>query len=382
MADEWEDRVDTVSRTMLGLTIACARCHDHKFDPVSIRDYYALAGVFASTRMVNRRPDGKAEKDDTKADKMDPGTLHIVEDGDLQNLNIFLRGNVEQKGPVAERGFIEILTPGPPRVFTGSSGRGELADVIASRDNPLTARVMVNRVWGALLGRPLVTSPSNFGHSGERPSHPELLDDLAVRFMENGWSIKALVREIVLSATYRQASRASGADDPLFNHMSRRRLTVEQWRDAILTVSGELTEVPGAKSMPVDEPDNRQRTVYACVSRLQLNSLLAQFDYPDANVHSERRPVTTTPMQKLFILNSPFMQKRAAALANRLMAAVPGDEEARVTFAWHLLFSREPDNEERALARKFLSGGSNQKMQRWEQYAQILLASNELLYVD
>ena len=411
MADEWEDRVDTVSRTMLGLTVACARCHDHKFDPVSTRDYYAMAGVFASTRMVNRRPDGKAEKEDTKGDKMDPGTLHIVEDGDLQNLNIFLRGNVEQKGPVAERGYIEVLTSGPPRVFTAGSGRGELAEAIASRDNPLTARVMVNRVWGALLGRPLVNSPSNFGHSGERPSHPELLNDLAVRFMENGWSIKALAREIVLSATYRQGGgvvtsvnrgiviSAQGVSDdgrtferstestvPRFHDLTffrgPRRLTVEQWRDAVLFVSGELTEVPGAKSRPVDEPDNHQRTVYACVSRLQLNSLLAQFDYPDANVHAERRPITTTPMQKLFVLNSPFMQKRAAVLATRLAAASPGDEEARVTFAYRLLFSREPDNQERALARNFLSGGSNQKMSRWEQYAQILLASNEMLYVD
>ena len=382
MADEWEDRVDTVSRTMLGLTIACARCHDHKFDPVSTRDYYALAGVFASTRMINRKPDGTTEKEDVKGDKMDPGTLHVVEDGTLQNLNVFLRGNVEAKGPVVERGFIEVLSPGAPQIFTDGSGRRELAEVIASRDNPLAARVIVNRVWGALLGRPLVLTPSNLGHSGERPSHPELLDDLAVRFMENGWSLKTLVREIVLSATYRQSCRPAGTDSHLFGHMHRRRLTVEQWRDAVLAITGELTEAPGAKSQPIDAPDNHRRTVYAGVSRLQLNDMLIQFDYPDANVHAERRSVTTTPMQKLFVLNSPFMQKRAAALATRLAAAVPGDDAARVTFAYRLLFSREPDNEERALAAKFLSGGAHEKMPRWEQYAQALLASNELLYVD
>ncbi len=381
LADEWEDRVDTVSRTMLGLTVACARCHDHKFDPVSTRDYYALAGVFASTRMINRRPDGKAEKDDTKGNKMDPGTLHVVEDGDLQNLNVFLRGNVQQKGPLVERGFIEVLSP-HAKPFTDGSGRRELAEAIASRDNPLTARVIVNRVWGALMGRPLVLTSSNLGHSGERPSHPELLDDLTVRFMENGWSIKTLVREIVLSATYRQASLPAGADSDLFGHMLRRRLTVEQWRDAVLSVSGELTETPAAKSKTVDDPENHQRTVYAGVSRLQLNEMLIQFDYPDANVHAERRSVTTTPMQKLFVLNSPFMQKRAAALATRLAAASPGDEDARLTLAWRLLFSRDPDAGERTLARNFLSGGDHPKMQRWEQLAQILLASNELLYVD
>ena len=387
MADEWEDRVDAVSRTMLGLTVACARCHDHKFDPVSTRDYYALAGVFASTRMINRRPDGKAEKDDTRADKMDAGTLHVVEDGELQNLNVFLRGNVDTKGPVVERGFIGILSL-DAKPFTGGSGRLELADAIASRDNPLTARVIVNRVWGTMFGRSLVLTQSNFGRSGEPPSHPELLDDLAVRFMESGWSIKSLIREIALSATYRQSAGISpdkASRDPenrYFGHMNRRRLTVEQWRDAVLAVTGELKESLGAKSQPVDDPGNHQRTVYACVSRLQLNSLHAQFDYPDANVHAERRPVTTTPMQKLFVLNSPFMQTRATALATRLAAASPDDEEARLTFAWRLLFSREPDNDERSLARSFFNAGSNPRMQRWEQLAQVFLASNEFLYVD
>jgi mono/diheme cytochrome c family protein len=388
MADEWEDRVDTVSRTMLGLTVACARCHDHKFDPVSTRDYYALAGIFASTRMMNRKPDGSAEKEDTKADKMDPATLHVVRDGDLQNLNVFIRGNVEQKGPVVERGFIEVLQAGAPQPYKEGSGRRELAEAIASRSNPLTARVIVNRVWAAMFGRPLVVTPSNFGRSGERPSHPELLDDLAVRFMENGWSIKTLVKEIALSATYRQSTFAApekvsaDPDNHLLSRMHRRRLAVEQWRDTVLAVSGELVEAPGAKSQPVDDPGNHQRTVYACVSRLQLNALLLQFDYPDANVHAERRPVTTTAMQKLFVLNSPFMQTRAAALATRLMAAAPGDDAARITFAYRLLFSREPDDDERALARNFLSNGQRPAAQRWEEYAQVLLASNELLYVD
>ena len=387
MADEWEDRVDTVTRTMLGLTVACARCHDHKFDPITQRDYYALAGVFASTRMVNKTPDGRVEKDGVKADQMDPAMLHVVEEGDVQNLNLFVRGNVERKGAVVKRGYLEVLARGPAQTFTDGSGRRELADCIASRDNPLTARVFVNRVWGAFFGRPLVFTPSNFGHSGAVPSHPELLDDIAVRFMERGWSVKALVREIALSATYRQ-SAANDADKAARDQaneslwrMNRRRLSVEQWRDAVLAASGELEESPGAKSATVDDPANCRRTIYAHVSRLKLNDLLMQFDYPDANVHAEKRSVTTTPMQKLFVLNSPFMQRRAAAFAARLQGGAE-DDEARIALAYRLLFSREPDETERALALTFLQKTNVSEMSRWEQYAQLLLASNEMLYVD
>ena len=209
-ADEWEDRVDTVARAMLGLTVACARCHDHKFDPITMGDYYALAGVFASTRMVNRKPDGAVEKGDAQATNVSPATLHIVEDSDkVQDLPVFLRGDVERKGPVAERRFLRVLSPGEPQPFREGSGRKELALAIVDRANPLTARVMVNRVWGQFFGQPLVATPSNFGHSGQVPTHPQLLDGLAVRFMERGWSVKALAREIVLSATYRQASQYS-----------------------------------------------------------------------------------------------------------------------------------------------------------------------------
>src|SRR5437867_6511411 len=185
-ADEWEDRVDTVCRAMLGLTVACARCHDHKFDPITTRDYYALAGVFASTKMVNKTPDGKVVEGKVSADKMPPNTFHMVEDGEAQDLNVFIRGKVERKGPLAERRFLRLLSAGEPEPFKGGSGRRELADAIASPANPLTARVIVNRVWGLFFGRPLVPTPSNFGHSGMPPSHPELLDDLAVRFMANG----------------------------------------------------------------------------------------------------------------------------------------------------------------------------------------------------
>jgi hypothetical protein len=285
-ADEWEDRVDTVTRTMLGLTVACARCHDHKFDPILTRDYYALAGIFASTKMVNKTPDGVVDDKAKKESEMMPASLHIVEDGEPKNLNVFVRGNVDRKGPVVERRFLEILSRGEPAAFTDGSGRRELAEAIASRDNPLTARVFVNRVWGAFFGQGLVATPSNFGHSGATPSHPELLDDLAARFMDGGWSIKALVREILLSATYRQATASDSskaAADPentLLWRMNRRRLTVEQWRDTVLFLSGQLEEAPGAKSLDLDSPVNFQRTLYARISRLKLNDLLTLFDYP------------------------------------------------------------------------------------------------------
>jgi hypothetical protein len=387
MADEWEDRVDTVTRTTLGLTVACARCHDHKFDPVSQRDYYALAGVFASTRMVNKTADGRVQKADEKVIQWDPETLHVVEDGEPQDLNLFIRGNAARKGPVVPRRFLGILSAGTPQQFKEGSGRRELALAITDRNNPLTARVMVNRVWGMLTGRPIVATPSNFGHSGSTPTHPELLDDLAVRFMAGGWSVKSLVREIVCSSTYRQSAKAgeSARLDPaneLLGRMNRRRMTIEQWRDSVLYVSGRLG-AGGGESMELDDPENLRRTVYARISRLKLNDLLTQFDYPDANVHAEGRSVTNTPIQKLFVLNNPFVIEQAKALAARLTAeAADGGDAARIARAYRLLFAREPSRDEVRLGVEFLQEPEAWEMSRWEQYAQVLLASNEAIYVD
>jgi mono/diheme cytochrome c family protein len=393
-AEEWEDRVDTTCRTMLGLTVACARCHDHKFDPISMRDYYGLAGIFASTSMVNKTADGQVLKDDNKQEKgkpkpeVSPAILHIVEEGTPQNLNVFLRGNVENKGPIAERRFLEVLSPPGATPFTEGSGRRELAEHIASPDNPLTARVFVNRMWALFFGKPLVSTPSNFGHSGATPSNPELLDDLARRFMDNGWSIKWLAREIACSATYRQTSTCDPArfsrdpENKLLSRMNRRRLTFEQWRDTVLIDSDDLTESLGAKSVNIDDPDLTCRTVYARVSRLKLADELMRFDYPDANVHSEQRSVTTTPMQKLFLLNSPFILHHATDFAARLQAGAE-DDPARITLAYRLLYARDPDPTELALALTFLSRPAPASgTTRWEQYAQMLLISNESLYVD
>lgn len=396
MADEWEDRVDTVSRAFLGLTIACARCHDHKYDPVTTQDYYAMAGIFASTRLVNKTLDGKTieppkKQDDgaakKEAPKPAPAALHVVDDDTVRDLNVFVRGNVDRKGPVVERRFLRILCKGEPRAFTSGSGREELAEAIASRDNPLTARVMVNRVWALCFGHGLVGTPSNFGSQGQRPTHPELLDDLAVRFMENRWSLKKLVEELVLSATYRQQShldartQLSDPDNQWLSRMNRRRLPIEMWRDSVLAVSGDL-QGGGGPSLELDDPQNRQRTVYARISRLKLNDLLMQFDYPDANVHAEKRSVTTTASQKLFLLNSPFMLGEAHALAGRLTAGPKASNRSRIESAYRLLYGRAPGSVEMQLGLAFLARPNTAGLSQWDQYAQTLLAANEMMYVD
>jgi hypothetical protein len=402
MADEWEDRVDTVTRTFLGLTVACARCHDHKFDPITREDYYGLAGVFASTKMINRgqeEPIDDSEKP-LKNKEMSPKVIHMVEDGEAQDLNVFIRGNVNRKGPLAPRGFIRVLArEGQPAIKEGS-GRKEIAEDIADWRNPLVARVIVNRVWTLMTGNAIVASPSNFGHSGQIPANQDLLDFLATRFMAQGGSIKRLAREIALSATYRQASVVSPkmiSLDPanqLLGRMNRRRLTVEQWRDTVLYHSGELIR-EGGKSMELDDPKNFRRTVYARISRLQLNAVLMAMDYPDANVHAEKRAATTSAMQKLFQMNSEFMTAQAKAVAARIDCP-----EGRVQKIYWTMFNRAPDAEELKLAEIFLSqprrmavgatAGTGEApvlpkgaaMSRWEEYVQALLISNELMYVD
>ena len=236
------------------------------------------------------------------------------------------------------------------------------------------------------FGRPLVRSPSNFGSLGERPTHPELLDDLAVRFME-GWSVKRLLRGIVLSSAYRQTSRddekksMKDPDNALLWRMNRRRLDIEEWRDTILAVSGTLERSIGGPSHDPSEPSGRRRTVYSRISRLNLNGMLRLFDYPDPNVHSGERSVTVTATQKLFVLNSPFMAAKARALAERLLELDPENAE-RVNGAYRLIYGRPATAEERQLALDFLAVRGDEKLSRWEQYAQLLLASNELMYKD
>jgi hypothetical protein len=308
-------------------------------------------------------------------------------------MKVFIRGNPAQQGVLAPRRFLRILTSQEPARFTRGSGRLELAEAIASKDNPLTARVIVNRVWMHHFGKGIVGTPSNFGLLGERPTHPELLDYLADRLMQAGWSLKTLHRQILLSAAYQLSSRPDKSalhkdpDNRLLWRMNRQRLDVESWRDALLAVAGRLDRSLGGPTFDLGGDQNRKRTVYARISRHELNGMLRLFDFPDANITSEKRTETTVPQQQLFVLNSSFMITQARALADRLGRETKDDTEL-VRRAYSLAFGRSPEETELRLGVLYLSasdspgrGGSNQ-LNRRERYAQALLASNEFLYID
>ncbi len=391
MADEWEDRVDTVSRGLLGLTVACARCHDHKYDPIPTADYYALAGVFASTEMFNRPLNQTVAMQGKGQAKKPQDAYHLVRDGKPIDLNVMIRGDATKKGELVPRRFLTALSE-EPIFFKNGSGRSDLADAITAKSNPLTARVLVNRVWEQLVGQALVGTPSNFGALGEQPTHPDLLDDLAVRFMNHGWSWKWLQREIVLSSTYGQSSHIDpkklvlDPENRLLSRMPRRRLSVEAYRDAILSVSGRLNSTIGGHSMHPDKPDEGRRTLYSQISRMNLNPLLARFDFPDPNAHSAVRFETTTPLQKLFLLNSEFMVFQANRLATRLKQ-YGGSTRSKIEHAYQLLFSRDADEIEVSLAEQFLNQDKTNKETQtdpdaWPQYVQALLISNEMFMVD
>lgn len=381
MADEWEDRVDTLTRGVLGLTVSCARCHDHFYDPIPTADYYALAGVFASTEMFNKPMRDDCEmQNDGNTKKPDDADHLIREAKKMKHLPVYNRGDVTAPGDVVSRGFLTILGKGERVSFTEeNSGRLDLANEIVSTENPLTARVWVNRVWGELTGRPLVGTTSNFGKLGEKPSHPELLDDLSYRFMHEGnWSLKWLVREIVLSSTYRQSSdRNAGAaesdpDNTKLARMNRRRLPVEMWRDSLLVAAGQLDRAIGGPSFDASDPAAHRRAVYAKVSRLQLDPMLALFDFPDPNLHSPGRSETTTPIQKLFVMNHPIIVDKASALADRMN----GSPEDSVRMGYEILFGRAPTSEELALGVSYL------RDHELRDYAQALLATNEFAWLD
>jgi len=384
MADEWEDRVDVVSRGLQGLTVACARCHDHKYDPITTEDYYALAGIFAGTEMYNRPLSDDIEQDKSGKSKSPEESLHIVRDAKPQDLAVMIRGDVNNRGNVVPRGFLHVMYPGPRRSFSNGSGRQELAQAITDPANPLTARVMVNRIWQQYFGRGLVATPSNFGRLGELPSHPKLLDDLAVGFMNNGWSIKWLHRQIVLSSTYQRSSTRTAASveiDPVniwLWRVPRRRLSVEGWRDAVLAVTGQLAEQTGGPSMKPDDPTELRRTIYAEVSRFELNPILSLFDFPDPNAHSAGRLETNTPLQKLFLMNSDFITAHADVLVTDIEASETTDVEQSVAAVFQRVFQRAPDEEELRAATEFLSADDN----NLALFAQALLISNEFWFVD
>lgn len=301
--------------------------------------------------------------------------------------HVALRGDLNNPGEVAPPHFLAILSDGPPRTLDPGKERLELAEAIASPTNPLTARVLVNRVWDHHFGQGIVRTPSNFGQMGDRPSEPELLDYLAARFVAEGWSIKKLQREIMLSAVYglsAQTSPKSVEADPenrLFGRAGHRRLDAEGLRDELLFVGGNLDLTEGGAPRHFDS-DNHRRTVYGFVSRRKLDAALGLFDFPNPNSTSERRMDTNVPLQRLYFMNSDFVMTEAKALAARIVQAGPSDN-ARIDAAYNLCFQRSPTREERALALEFVSATpASAQGHAWAEYAQVLLSSNEFAFLN
>ena len=503
--EQVDEQIDVTSRAVLGVTVSCARCHDHKFDPFTQRDYYAVAGIFKSTEThfgvgnggggKNRQPSthvplvktyspvsavnaatpgasaetssptkltpemeaklmkfaenknaklvaklktmseaeklaayerlvaeapkvAKAPKAAKKNNKY-PETpaapkasgepngqwAMAVLDGKAADCPIYVRGELEEKGPVIPRGFVTVLgADGPAKIAPGQSGRLELANWLTDPANPLTARVMANRVWQHLFGEGIVSTPDNFGATGERPTHPELLDYLATRLVANGWSVKQLIREIVLSRTYRLSSApdaknfAADPDNHFLWRAHQRRLDAESIRDSILATSGRLDLQPPAGSALSSladtdlskaartslKSDSRNRSVYLPIVREMLPEALDLFDFAEPSLVVAAREVTTVPSQALFMLNSPFIRENAAAFAKRFQGT-SADPRERITAAYRLAFSRPPTAAEITRAENYLKTQTAERGSSAEtalsNLCQALFASAEFRYV-
>lgn len=438
-----DDRLDVTFRGFQGLTISCARCHDHKYDPIPTRDYYSLYGVFASSREpdelpilepVARGPQTEAferelrkleeekarfereneamkrERPREFSEKIKPfenriKQLHaqhpgapprgmvLLDSPKPMEPRVFIRGNARNPGPTVPRQFLEILSHGERKPFTKGSGRLEMAQAIASESNPLTARVFVNRVWGHLFGRGLVATPSDFGTRGEPPTHPELLDYLASRFMEEGWSTKRLIRLLVLSHTYRQSCEGhpdgyrKDPENRLLSRMNRRRLQLEPMRDAMLAVGGDLDPSFGGQAVDfLKNPHSKRRTIYGFIDRQNLPGMYRIFDFASPDTHSPKRYETTVPQQALFLMNSAFAVERAKKFAARLDAEELTEPHLRIRRLYQLAYGRDPRPEEVDRAMAFLQAAEVERegtrLNPWEQYAQVLLMSNEFVFVE
>jgi uncharacterized protein DUF1553/uncharacterized protein DUF1549/cytochrome c len=317
-----------------------------------------------------------------------PARAMVMTDGPKTEPVVFLRGNPNNPGPRVPRQFPEVVAGKDRKPFADGSGRLEMAKAIADPKNPLTARVMANRVWGHLFGHALVRTPSDFGTRSDPPTHPELLDWLAARFVESGWSVKNLHRLIVTSATYRQSSAAppeltkADPENRLLAHMSRKRLTFEGLRDGLLTAAGRLDPAVGGRSVDLfKEPFSTRRAVYGFIDRQNLPGTFRSFDVALPDTHAPQRFTTTVPQQALFLMNAPFVLEQATALAGRVREM---DPVARVAELYRLAYSRRPTADEVKLALDFVLSppADGTKLGPWEQLAQVLLLSNEFAFVD
>ena len=477
--DVADEQIDAFSQGMLGITISCARCHDHKFDPIPTKDYYAIAGIFTSTetkygtartvgsiqaaplvelpasagvpigamlskaeveKLRTRLTDLKKQREDAiEAGKKDPqlnirllvvnSQIATVEKqlgyydsegnakkmamgvGDrtfTRDMPVYERGELTKPGATVPRGFAQVISPAAPKIRSGS-GRLELAEWVASPSNPLTARVYVNRIWGHLFGQGLVSSMDNFGTAGQKPTHPELLDYLAGRFTKNGWSTKAIIKELLLSQTYQQASThnetnaATDPDNEYLWRMSKRRLDAEAIRDAMLAVSGELdkTAPVGSPLQKLEGPtqqigrfggslgdgaNNAKRSVYIPIVRDLTPEALDLFDFPDASLVSGSRDGTSVPSQALYMMNNATVMKLADKGAEKLIAKYLSPTE-RIEAAFKLAFGRGASTTEAKAAEQFLD-----KMKRstrvggekaaWSALMQALYGTAEFRYLD
>ncbi len=470
-----EDTLDNVGRTFLGLTLNCARCHDHKFDPVTTRDYYALYGIFSSTRypwpgieLEQRQRDfvalvppdrqpafqeqlkrfddelrrleaaartakqafetappeekptleavlnaAEAAANAHRATKPAPETAYAVAEGAAPgDAAVQVKGDPARPGATVERGFPAVLGGQKLPPEEKGSGRRELAEWIVSADNPLTARVVVNRVWHHHFGRGLVPTPNDFGRQGMPPTHPELLDLLATRLREDGWSLKRLHRRIMFSRTWRLASVRSDealTKDPGNTWLSafpRRRIDAESLRDTLLVLGGNLDLSPaGAHPFPPERDwkftqhnpfkalyESDRRSVYLMTQRIQRHPYLAIFDGADPSTSTPARPTSTTPVQALFLLNDPFVHRQAVKLAERTLAA-PGDDTTRLRMLSERCFARPAEDAELEALQAFLSstrerlhasGTSAGALEReaWTACVRVLFRLNEFVYLD
>lgn len=378
-----DDRIDVVTRGLMGLTVTCARCHDHKYDPIPTADYYSLYGVFASST----EPGGA------------PSPLRMTDRENPKDAHIFIRGNSSRPGDVVPRRFLRVLSSDTPPPFRDGSGRLELANCIADPGNPLTARVFVNRVWGHLFGKHLVDTPSDFGVRSEWPKQQKLLDALAVEFVESNWSIKSLIRTIVMSDTYRQASSQRSeciAIDPenrLLWKANRRRLDFEALRDALLTVAGDLDarQVGGPSAAITGESPSRRRALYAFIDRQNFPGLFRAFDVATPDAHSPRRFETTVPQQSLYLMNHPFVLDVARAAAGRALSDASVTSTRAVELVFAQVLGRHPTPAERELAIKHMlpspdrlasEKSTDTELQIWSQLAHVLIMSNEFAFLD
>jgi hypothetical protein len=300
---------------------------------------------------------------------------------------VFVRGNPNTTGPSVERRFLSALSEGTPTAFEDGSGRLELARAIVDKKNPLTARVLVNRVWMHHFGAPLVATPGDFGTRSDPPTHPDLLDHLATAFMNDGWSLKALHRRIVLSAAFCQASddrpegRKVDPENNLLWRMNRRRLDWESTRDYMLVASGRLD--PSVGGPPVKDilgNGSKRRTLYGAIDRIHLPGLYRSFDFPDPNASAAQRVETSVPPQALFYMNHPMTREAAHAMLERKDVKSEPVVEKRLSLCFAILFGRKPEDREVAAVREFL--GPKPDETDWQRLAQALLLSNEFAFID